>query len=98
MTEPYVLFFATILFSSLGGLIALVLNGVKGSINDVRDEVRGVKNEVKDVNLQLERIEGDLHGRVTEVDRRHQDQMVDIDRRVSKVESRCEVMHRDDHP
>jgi uncharacterized protein YoxC len=95
MTETYILFFATVLVSSIGALIVLVLNGVKGSINDVRDEVKGVKDEVRDVNQKLERIETDLHGRVSEVDRRHQDQMVNIDRRVSKIEAHCSIIHKD---
>jgi archaellum component FlaC len=94
MTEAYVLFFGAALLSALGGSIVIVLGGVKSSIDDVRDEVKGVKNEVRDVNLKLERIEGDLHGRVSEVDRRHQNEIVELDRRVSKVEARCAAVHR----
>lgn len=96
MTETVVLFFAGTLITALGGAIVLVLNGVKASINDVRDEVKGVKNEVRDVNTKLERIETDLHGRVTEVDRRHQNEIVELDRRVSRVEARCAVVHQGD--
>lgn len=78
--EVYLLFGIGTLLSIIGFLIVFVLNGIKG--------------EIRDVNDKLEKIETDLHKRVSDIDRRHQDQMVEIDRRVSRVEARCEIVHR----
>lgn len=83
MTQELVLFGIGVLLAVIGFLIVFVLNGIKG--------------EIRDVNDKLEKIESDLHKRVSDIDRRHQDQMVDIDRRVSKIEARCEIVHKDDH-
>lgn len=79
MAESYVLLGIGALLSIIGFLIVFVLNGIKG--------------EIRDVNEKLEKIETDLHKRVSEVDRRHQDVMVELDRRISKVEARCDVQH-----
>lgn len=79
MPETYVLGLLGLLFSVIGFLIVFVLQGIKG--------------EIRDVNDKLEKIETDLHKRVSDIDRRHQDQLVDIDRRVSKIEARCDVQH-----
>lgn len=79
MTETYILFIFGALLSSIGGMIAFILHGIKG--------------EIKDVNDKLEKIEGDLHRRVSEVDRRHQDHMVEIDQRLAKVEARWDLQH-----
>ena len=35
----------------------------------------------------------DLHDIIASADRRHSDKIVDIDRRVSKIEARCELHH-----
>lgn len=80
MTETTILFGIGVLLSIIGFLIVFVLTGIK--------------SEIRDVNDKLEKIEGDLHKRVSDIDRRHQDQMVEIDRRVSRVEARCEIVHR----
>ena len=81
MTETTILFGIGVLLSIIGFLIVFVLTGIKG--------------EIRDVNDKLEKIEGDLHKRVSDIDRRHQDQIVDIDRRVSKIEARCSVVHQE---
>lgn len=67
------------LLAVIGFLIVHVLNGIKG--------------EIKDIKGQLSKIESDLHGRVTDIDRRHQDTLVEHDRRISKIEARCDVQH-----
>lgn len=79
MTQELVLFGIGVLLAVIGFLIVFVLNGIKG--------------EIRDVNDKLEKIESDLHKRVDSIDRRHQDQMVDLDRRVTKVEARCNITH-----
>lgn len=78
--ETYVLFGVGLLLSVIGFLIVFVLNGIKG--------------EIRDVNIKLEKIETDLHKRVTDVDRRHSDQMTEMERRISHVEARCAVEHK----
>ena len=82
MTENYTLLLIGVMLSVIGFLIVFVLQGIKG--------------EIRDVNDKLEKIEGDLHKRVSDIDRRHQDQVVDLDRRVSKIEARCEAVHAND--
>lgn len=81
MTETSILFGVGVMLSVIGFLIVFVLMGIKG--------------EIRDVNDKLEKIEGDLHKRVSDIDRRHQDQMVGIERRVSKIEAHCAVMHHE---
>lgn len=71
--------FLPYLLAIIGFLIVHVLNGIKG--------------EIKDIKGQLSKIEGDLHSRVTDIDRRHQDKYVDMDRRLINVEARCRVAH-----
>jgi hypothetical protein len=73
------LFAVGVLLSMIGFLMVFVLNGIKG--------------EIRDVNDKLERIEGDLHKRVSDIDRRHQDSMTEHDRRISRIEARCEAKH-----
>lgn len=67
------------MLSVIGFLIVFVLKGIKG--------------EIRDIKVQLSKIEDDLHKRVSEIDRRHQDVMVEHDRRISKIEARCDVTH-----
>lgn len=55
--------------------------------------LRGIQGEIKEIKGQLTKIESDLHGRVTEIDRRHQDTLIEHDRRISKIEARCDVQH-----
>ena len=57
--------------------------------------LNGIKGQIQDVNNKLDIIEKDLHKRVSEVDRRHEDRLVDIDRRLVKVESRCDMHHQE---
>lgn len=79
MSETQVLFVIGVLFGVIGFLIVFVLQGIKG--------------EICDIKVQLSKIEDDLHKRVSEIDRRHQDVMVEHDRRISKIEARCDVTH-----
>lgn len=79
--ETYILFGIGVMLSVIGFLMVFVLNGIK--------------SEIRDVNDKLEKIETDLHKRVSDVDRRTQEQMVDFERRVAKVEARCSVTHRE---
>jgi hypothetical protein len=81
METQYILGFIGILLSVIGFLIVFVLNGIKG--------------EIRDVNMKLEKIESDLHQRVTDVDRRQREQNVEFERRISKIEARCEAKHDD---
>jgi hypothetical protein len=81
METQYILGFIGILLSVIGFLIVFVLNGIKG--------------EIRDVNTKLEKIESDLHQRVTDVDRRQREQNVEFERRISKIEARCEAKHDD---
>lgn len=77
--EVYILFGLGVLLSVIGFLIVFVLNGIK-------DEIREIKG-------QLSKIEGDLHTRVSDVERRSQDRSVDFDRRLSHVEARCAAVY-----
>lgn len=79
MSETQVLFITGVMLGVIGFLIVFVL--------------QGIKSEIRDVNDKLEKIETDLHKRVSDIDRRHQDVMVEIDRRLSKVEARCDFQH-----
>lgn len=79
MSETQVLFIIGVMLGVIGFLIVFVL--------------QGIKSEIRDVNDKLEKIETDLHKRVSDIDRRHQDVMVEIDRRLSKVEARCDFQH-----
>ena len=79
--EVYVLFGIGVLLSVIGFLMIFVLNGIK--------------EEIKDIKIQLSKIEGDLHERVTEMERRQSAETVAIDRRLSHVETRCAMVHRD---
>ncbi len=67
------------LLAVIGFLIVHVLNGIKSEIGEIKG--------------QISKIEGDLHSRVTDLDRRHQEMAVDIERRVSHIESRCQAEH-----
>lgn len=78
--ESYLIFGVGCLLSVIGFLIVFVLNGIK--------------SEIKEIKGQLSKIEGDLHSRITENDRRHQDQYVAIDRRLATVEARCSMVHQ----
>jgi hypothetical protein len=79
--EVYVLFGIGVLLSTIGFLIVLVLNGIKSEISEIKG--------------QLTKIETDLHGRVTEIDRRQISQNVDFERRLSHVEAHFAVLHRE---
>ena len=68
------------LLAVIGFLIVHVLNGIKG--------------EIKEIKGQLSKIEGDLHTRVTDFERRYQDQHVEVERRLSAIESRCAYEHK----
>ena len=83
MTETYVLFGIGVLLSVIGFLIVMVLTGIKSEISEIKG--------------QIYKIEGDLHDRVSEMDRRHNSEIVEIDRRVSRIEARCETVHRGEH-
>lgn len=67
------------LMSVIGFLIVFVLNGIK--------------SEIRDIKAQLSKIESDLNGRITDMDRRREDQYVELERRVSGVEIRCAANH-----
>lgn len=82
MTQELVLFGIGVLLAVIGFLIVFVLNGIKG--------------EIRDVNEKLEKIESDLHRRVDSIDRRHQEEFTGLDRRVTKVEARCDITHGKD--
>jgi hypothetical protein len=79
--EVYVLFGIGVLLSVIGFLMIFVLNNIK--------------DEIRDIKIQLSKIEGDLHERVTDMERRHSVEVVAIDRRLSHVEARCSATHRD---
>lgn len=68
------------LLAVIGFLIVHVLNGIKSEIGEIKS--------------QISKIEGDLHDRVTAIDLRHQDKEEALDQRLSRVEARCEVVHR----
>ncbi len=72
------------LLAVIGFLIVHVLNGIKGEIQEIKG--------------QLSKIETDLHGRINDNDRRHQDRYVEIDRRLTSVEAHCKVTHFDQSP
>lgn len=68
-----------IMTTVIGFLIVFVLNGIKG--------------EIREIKSKLEKIEGDLHTRINETDRRHTDKLVEIERRVATIEGRCKAEH-----
>lgn len=80
MNEAYVLAGVGIVISVIGFLVVQLLNGIREDIAEIKS--------------YLFKIEGDLHSRVNEVDRRHSESITDIDRRVAKVEARCAVVHQ----
>lgn len=80
MNEAYVLMGVGTVLSVVGFLVVQLLNGIRSDIAEIKN--------------YLYKIESDLHGRVSEVDRRHSESLIDIDRRVSKVEARCAVVHQ----
>ncbi len=55
--------------------------------------LRGIQGEIKEIKGQLTKIEGDLHSRVTDIDRRHQEMIVEHDRRISRIEATCQAKH-----
>lgn len=79
MNETYVLAAIGVVLSVIGFLSVQLLNGIRADIAEIKS--------------YLFKIEGDLHQRVNEVDRRHSDSISDMDRRVTKVEARCAVVH-----
>jgi hypothetical protein len=80
MNEAYVLMGVGTVISVVGFLVVQLLNGIRSDIVEIKN--------------YLYKIENDLHSRVNEVDRRHSESLIDIDRRVSKVEARCAVVHQ----
>jgi hypothetical protein len=79
--ETYILFGTGVLLSTIGFLIVYVLNGIKAEISEIKG--------------QLSKIEADLHGRISDIDRRNQNQNVEIERRLSHIEARCAVVHKE---
>lgn len=79
MSEAYVLLGVGATLSIIGFLVVQILNGIRADIAEIKN--------------YLFKIENDLHQRVTEVDRRHSETLVEIERRVSYVEARCAVVH-----
>ena len=80
MNEAYVLAGVGTVLSVVGFLAVQLLNGIRADISEIKN--------------YLFKIESDLHERVNEIDRRHGTSLTDIDRRVAKVEARCDVVHR----
>ena len=68
-----------IMTTVIGFLIVYVLNGIKG--------------EIKEIKGKLDKIEGDLHERINDNDRRHTTMLVDVERRLSTIEGRCKAEH-----
>jgi len=72
--------FLPYLLGIIGFLIVHVLNGIK--------------SEISSIKTQISKIEGDLHGRVTDIEHRQQDQINDVRQRVATIEARCEEHHK----
>lgn len=68
-----------VLLSTIGFLIVYVLNGIKSEIGDIKGK--------------LGTIETELHSRVTDLERRHEARVTDVDRRLVHVEATCGVQH-----
>jgi uncharacterized protein YoxC len=83
MTETQLLTIASALVAVLFGLLTTVLGWLGSKIYSKLDEVVGA----------LQSVRSELHERITDTDRRHQDQYVEIDRRLTTIETRCEGRH-----
>lgn len=79
--ETYVLFGLGTLISAMGFMAVYILQGISADIRDVKGQLAVAVPE--------------LHDRITVAERRHQDTIIEIDRRVTKVETRCEVAHQE---
>lgn len=86
--ENYITLAIGAVLTVFGYLVVKVLNGIELRIGEIREEVGHIKT-------YMSKIETDLHGRVTEIERRHDDKYVDLDRRLVGVETRCTVVHKD---
>jgi hypothetical protein len=71
-------------------LFGLLLSIIGWFIVDV---LKGIRAELKAVNQKMDKIETDLHKRVSDIDRRHEERYVSLDRRVSTIEGHCAAVH-----
>jgi transposase-like protein len=82
-----------VVFFLLIGVLAWIGNRVHTRL-DAMTETMGEKFDA--LHSVMSNIKDDLHSRITENERRMSDQFVIIDRRVSKIEARCSVIHGTD--
>lgn len=84
MTPEAVLAIAGFVISAMFGLLASVLGWIGNKVYGKLDEVVKAVGSVKD----------ELHERITSTDRRQTDSIMEIDRRVSKIEAVCSTQHK----
>jgi hypothetical protein len=87
--EVWAVFGLGVVMTVIGWLIVRVLNGIENRITEIKTEVSAIRGYI-DV------IKSDVHGRVTDLERRHEDKHVEFDRRLTKIEARCEIVHKEE--
>lgn len=84
MTPEATLAIAGFIISAMFGLLATVLGWIGNKVYGKLDEVVKAVGSVKD----------ELHTRITDTDRRQTTALIEIDRRVSKIEAVCTTQHK----
>ena len=74
-----------------GGTLFLAL--AKWIAAQLMRKLEGIESAIQQTNHTLGKIEGDLRGEVSALERRHESKIVELDRRMVKVESNCLHYH-----
>lgn len=59
-------------------------------------KLEGIEQAIKETNRTLGTIEGDLRGELTMLERRHEERLVKVERRVDSIRERCHIFHDHD--
>lgn len=82
----YLLAIIGLAFSAIGFMIAFYLHGN-------REELKEIRRELGEFNKQLASSIDAVNERINQLERRHNDIGVEIDRRVSHIEGICNARH-----
>ena len=83
MTTSELLTISATLVATLFGLLCALLAWIGSKLHSKLDEVV----------IALQSVRTELHQRISETDRRHLDKNVDLDRRITIIEQRCNHEH-----
>ena len=74
-----------------GGAMFIAL--AKWIASQLMKKLEGIEHAINETNRTLGKIEGDLRGELSDLERRHENRIVGVERRVDSIDQRCSFHH-----